>query len=140
MIIKIVKSEKQTFEYAKDFAKKLKFGQIIALTGQLGAGKTVFVKGLAQGLGIKGPVRSPSFLIMRVYNINKTRKFCHIDAYRLQTAADLENIGALDYLDDKNTISVIEWAEKIKDLLKHRKIINIKIEIVDKDIRKIVIK
>ena len=116
-------SEKQTFNFAKNFAKKLKGGEVIGLTGELGAGKTVFAKGLAAGLGIKKNITSPTFVLMKIYPVKcreasraGIRYFVHIDAYRLKSARDLIAIGAKDYLRRPKTVSVIEWADKIKDI------------------------
>lgn len=114
----ITKNEKATFNFAKKFAESLQGGEIIGLIGDLGAGKTVFTKGLAAGLGVKNIVNSPTFVIMKVYDIKKTtsriKKLVHIDAYRLQSTADLEVIGAQDYFNRLDTITVIEWIDKIK--------------------------
>lgn len=141
-ISKILKSEEETRVFAFDFAKNLKGGEIICLSGELGAGKTVFVKGLAQGLGISGIVRSPSFLIMRVYKANrgKIKKFCHIDAYRLAAAEELETIGSQEFLGEKISVCAIEWPENVNNLLKKRKVILIEIKILDNDKRKITVK
>ena len=122
-------SEKETFNFAKKFAKNLKGREIIGLVGDLGAGKTVFAKGLAAGLGIKQKITSPTFVLMRIYPVNKKRikNFVHIDAYRLKTAADLETIGAKEYFSDPSSIVLIEWADKVKKIIPHAIIINIEI-------------
>ena len=127
----ITNNEKETFKFAEDYAKKLKGGEIIGLIGDLGAGKTVFTKGLAKGLGIKETITSPTFVIMKIYKV-KNKKLsslakssanirvnclAHIDAYRINTAEDLEAIGALEYFKNKNTVTVIEWPENIKKIL-----------------------
>lgn len=128
------KSEKETFEFAKNYAKKLKGGEIIGLIGDLGTGKTVFTKGLAKGLGVKDNITSPTFVIMKVYEVNskllKVNCLVHIDAYRLTSGKDLEAIGALEYFNKKDTVVVIEWPEKIKKILP-RKTRYIKIKYVD---------
>ena len=117
----ISKSDKETFEFAEKYAKKLKGGEIIGLIGELGAGKTVFTKGLARGLGIKETITSPTFVIMKIYKSPNYKlqvtNLCHIDAYRISTAEDLEAIGALEYFKNKNTVTVIEWPENIKKIL-----------------------
>ncbi len=116
----ITKSEKETINLAKKYARQLKGGQIIALEGELGAGKTVFVRGLAQGLGIKNKITSPTFVLMKVYKVNKRniKHFVHIDAYRLSNDYDLENIGAYEYF-SRDSVVVIEWAQKIPSLKKN---------------------
>ncbi|MFA6250976.1 MAG: tRNA (adenosine(37)-N6)-threonylcarbamoyltransferase complex ATPase subunit type 1 TsaE [Candidatus Shapirobacteria bacterium] len=121
-------SEKDTFNFAKKFAKTLKGGEAIGLIGDLGAGKTVFAKGLAAGLGIKQKITSPTFVLMRVYPVKKVRikNFIHIDAYRLKSAADLEAIGAKEYFSDPVSVILIEWADRVKKMLpKKIKYINI---------------
>lgn len=116
----ISKSEKETFAFAKNFAKNLRGGEVLALTGNLGAGKTVFTKGLAAGLGIKKNITSPTFVLMKIYPVkikSKIKNLCHIDAYRVNSHKDLIAIGAEDYINNPETVTVIEWAEKIKKLL-----------------------
>lgn len=125
-------TEKQTQKIAMDLAKKLHGGEIVLLYGDLGAGKTVFVKGLAKALGIKEIIKSPTFNIMKCYKITKlstpTPYLCHIDAYRLESVEELLDIGIEDYTDDNNII-IVEWAEKVKGIEKLAdKIIKIKIE------------
>ena len=94
-------------------------GQILGLTGNLGAGKTIFTKGLALGLGIKKNITSPTFVLMKVYPTKHQQiKFLvHIDAYRIKSAHDLIAIGADEYFKRADTITVIEWADKIKKIL-----------------------
>ena len=117
-------NEKETFAFAKKFAKTLKGGEIIGLIGDLGAGKTVFTKGLAAGLGIKNTVNSPTFVLMKVYKARgKIKNLVHIDAYRLQSMADLAAIGAEDYFSQSDTITVIEWVDRIKSELPNKNLI-----------------
>lgn len=112
-------SEQETYSFAKNFAQELVGGEVIGLIGDLGTGKTVFSRGLAAGLGIKNKVTSPTFVLMKVYPVNQgaIRFYCHIDAYRLKTAYDLSAIGAMEYFGRADTVTVIEWADKIKKLL-----------------------
>ena len=113
-------SEKQTSNFAKKISKNLTGGQIIGLTGNLGAGKTVFTKGLALGLGIKKNITSPTFVLMKVYPVTKNQQIkflVHIDAYRIKSARDLMAIGADEYFKRPDTITVVEWADKIKKIL-----------------------
>lgn len=105
------KTEKETFDLGKKLGKSLKGGEVIGLIGDLGAGKTAFSKGLAAGLGVKNTVTSPTFVIMKIYEGKK--KLVHIDAYRLTSYKDLRAIGIEDYL-DKNTVIVIEWADRLE--------------------------
>jgi tRNA threonylcarbamoyladenosine biosynthesis protein TsaE len=112
-------SEKQTFNFARALVKKLKGGEVIGLIGKLGAGKTVFTKGLAKGLSVKKTITSPTFVLMRVYTIQRphVKLLVHIDAYRLKSAKDLLAIGVSDYFSRPDTIIIIEWADKIKKIL-----------------------
>jgi tRNA threonylcarbamoyladenosine biosynthesis protein TsaE len=124
----ITHSEKETFALAKKLGKKARGGEVYALSGDLGAGKTVFVRGFAAGLGIKRNINSPTFVLMKIYPVkkNKTIKhLCHIDAYRLKSARDLAAIGAADYLGHKDSVCLIEWPEKVKKILKRTKKIKI---------------
>ncbi len=139
MTVITTNSEEETIEYGINLAKKFKGGEIIGLVGNLGAGKTILTKGIAQGLGIKKIINSPTFVIMKVYEIkNKTSKIknlIHIDAYRLQSHEDLVAIGVEEYLEKNDTITIIEWADKVKKILpKKTKFININI---NKNSRKI---
>ena len=104
----ITNSEKETFEFAREFAMQLSGGETICMTGTLGAGKTAFSKGIADGLGVDKIVTSPTFVLMKNYTARHGAidKFAHIDAYRLSGTQDLEAIGATDYIDDKNCITV----------------------------------
>jgi tRNA threonylcarbamoyladenosine biosynthesis protein TsaE len=119
----ITNSEQETFNFAKVLASRFKGGEIIGLTGELGSGKTVFVKGFGVGLGIKSNINSPTFNIMKIYNIPPQNKknniiiLCHIDAYRLTSGKELAAIGANEYFSNKKTITIIEWAEIVKDIL-----------------------
>jgi tRNA threonylcarbamoyladenosine biosynthesis protein TsaE len=117
----LTSSAKQTFNLAKNFAKKLGGGEVIGLIGELGAGKTVFVKGLATGLGIKKNITSPTFVLMKIYPVTNFKfqisNFVHIDAYRIKNEKDVLSIGAEEYFNQLNTVTVIEWADKIKKIL-----------------------
>lgn len=145
----ITLSAKQTIELAKKFAKKLKGGEVIGLVGELGSGKTTFIKGLARGLGVKEPITSPTFVLLKEYVLpffphlrsgeKRLRKFVHIDAYRVETPEDIKSVGIEDYLGRKDMVMVIEWAEKIKKVLPQNTIY-IKFEHIDKNRRKISIK
>jgi len=102
----------------KKIATDLKGGETLALTGDLGSGKTTFIQGFAEGLGIKDRIISPTFILMRKYSYSKLN-FYHIDFYRLENNLENEvkNLGIDDTWGKENNIVAIEWAEKIKDLL-----------------------
>ena len=93
---------------------------VLALEGELGAGKTAFTQGLAKALGVKEKVLSPTFVIMKHFNklTNKQfNNFFHLDCYRIEKAKDLAGLGLERILKDKNNLVVIEWAERIRDIL-----------------------
>ncbi len=133
----ISESESKTLKFAEDFAKQLRGGEIIALIGELGAGKTVFTKGMARGFGIKQKIQSPTFLLMKIYKVTKSGSqevreitfLCHVDAYRLGNAGELVDIGILDWLGRADTVTVIEWADKVPEFLRGEKVIKIKMEL-----------
>src|SRR3990167_9955623 len=130
-----------TQKIAQDLAKNLKGGEVIALFGDLGAGKTVFVQGLARGLGINRKVISPTFVFMRSYPFLHHKKpltFYHIDLYRGQDATDFRNLG-LDEVFTEDAIVVLEWAEKIRDVLPKKRI-DVIINVTGEKSRKISIK
>jgi tRNA threonylcarbamoyladenosine biosynthesis protein TsaE len=118
MVKIITRSEKETFEFAKKYAQTLKGGEVIGLIGDLGAGKTVFVKGVAAGLGIKKTITSPTFVLMKVYPVRKhktIKNLVHIDAYRLK--GEVWDLGLNEYLNNETAI-IIEWPSKIRNYLK----------------------
>lgn len=127
MLKVLTKNADETKSFAKDLAKDFKEGGIIALTGKLGAGKTTFVQGFALGLGIKHKITSPTFLIIRQYDVpNQKNFFYHIDLYRLEKI-DLKSSGLQEILDDSSNIILIEWADKIsKQLIEFTKKIEMK--------------
>ncbi|OIO18307.1 MAG: tRNA (adenosine(37)-N6)-threonylcarbamoyltransferase complex ATPase subunit type 1 TsaE [Candidatus Magasanikbacteria bacterium CG_4_10_14_0_8_um_filter_32_14] len=125
-------------------AKKLNPGDIILLQGELGAGKTTMAKGIAKGLGISDEIVSPTFTIMNVYNLENSKqttvnRLVHIDTYRLESEDNLIEIGVEDYLGEQDTVTIIEWPEKIKELLANKKTIEISIVKQQGDSREITI-
>jgi len=114
----ITRSAQETKEFGRKTAANLKGGQILALSGDLGSGKTTFVQGFAEGLGFKGRIISPTFILMRKYDL-PDGNFFHVDLYRFEdnVEKEVENIGLTDIWNNKDNIVVIEWAEKIKNLL-----------------------
>lgn len=107
----ISKSEQDTFNIAKKYAETLNKGDIVVLCGELGAGKTAFVKGVAAYFNLSGVV-SPTYAYLNVYG----DFIYHYDCYRLTSGEDAEALGLTDYLGGDN-ISLIEWAENIADVL-----------------------
>ncbi len=137
----ITRSVKETKELAKELVKSLKAGQVIGLSGDLGAGKTAFTQGLAKALGVKSIVNSPTFVLMKVYEARHKviKTLVHIDAYRLDEGSNLEALGIEEYMADPQTLVVVEWVEKIKKIMpKGVKYYNFKV--LSEDQREIVVK
>lgn len=114
MLTYLSESPHETEKIAADFARKLTRGDVIAYRGDLGAGKTAFTRGLAQGLGITDDVASPTFAILNVYNGDVT--LYHFDMYRVTDFESLYSTGFFDYLDGSGILA-IEWSENIADEL-----------------------
>jgi len=131
----ITHSEKETFDLAKNIAKGFKGKEVVLLIGELGAGKTVFAKGIASGLGLKNvhQVCSPSFTLVNIYQAKYP--IYHVDLYRLNKEAEIQDLGLEDYLGEG--VVIVEWAEKLKYDLET---IRVTIEIEDSDQRKIKIR
>lgn len=120
----ITHSVEETQAWAKDFSHTLKplphQALILALVGELGAGKTSFTQGLLASLGVIDYVTSPTFVIEKVYSLPKESDFkrvIHIDAYRLSGGSDLDNLGFSKLVADPENLIIIEWPERIKDIL-----------------------
>jgi len=129
-------SSGQTVMIAKKLSGQLKPGDIIGLTGCLGAGKTCFIKGIAKSYGVPGKdVASPTFVLLRIYKGKKT--IYHFDLYRIKKYEELENIGYREYLSIAD-ITLIEWADKLKEIQSDFNWI-INIDYVSKKQRKIMI-
>lgn len=120
---RITKSPQETKDFAKEFLKDLQGGEILGLVGELGTGKTVFIQGLAEGLGVKEVVNSPTFVLMKLYKTQdpRLRILVHVDAYRLDSFNQLKEIGAEEYLNKKDCLVVVEWAERVPEVRKYPK-------------------
>lgn len=126
-------SAKETIALGQKIGRSLKTRDILALYGTLGAGKTTLIQGIAQGLGVKDYVTSPTFILINEY---KGRyPFFHVDLYRLENLDEIEDLGILEYF-EKDGVCVIEWAEKMEELLPFN-VKRIKLETVDENRRKI---
>jgi tRNA threonylcarbamoyladenosine biosynthesis protein TsaE len=115
MLDVISHSTEQTQRFGMRLANLLGPGDVLALVGELGSGKTVFVQGLARGLGVHEPVHSPSFILANEYRTGSLPIY-HVDAYRIRSAAEALGFGLDDYLGDSG-VTVIEWADRILDVL-----------------------
>ena len=113
----ISNSEEETKQIARKITKETK-SRFFALSGELGAGKTVFAQGFAKGLGIKEKIISPTFVLIRQHQIPKTKKVLyHIDLYRLENIESLKQLGIEEICSYSNNIILIEWADKIEKIL-----------------------
>jgi tRNA threonylcarbamoyladenosine biosynthesis protein TsaE len=119
-------SAKETQRIARLFARELanaaisaKGALVVALEGDLGGGKTTFAQGFANGLGIRENVLSPTFVILKSYKLRIPgyTLFCHIDAYRLKNARELQILGWEDILQDVKAIILVEWADRVRAAL-----------------------
>ena len=108
----ISNSEKETENIGAAFAKDLKGGSVVAMYGDLGAGKTAFVRGMARGMGLDAHVSSPTFTIVNEYP--GERELIHFDMYRLASADELFDIGWEDYL-NRGAVCAVEWSENVRD-------------------------
>ena len=104
----------------EEFARTLAPGSVVACYGGLGAGKTHFIKGVCRGLGVAAHVASPTFTIINEYDAAPPLRICHVDCYRIASAAELRETGFEEYLDGE-FICLIEWAERVAELLPGRR-------------------
>lgn len=119
----------ETQKIAGDFAEKLSplesEAVVVGLYGDLGAGKTSFTQAVAKKLGVKDVITSPTFVIEKIYDLEgqKFSKMIHIDAYRLEKSEELLKLGWRDITADKNNLILIEWPERVADIMpKHVKV------------------
>lgn len=113
MINKITNSSEETMQLGQEFSKLLREKDLVLLEGNLGGGKTTFVKGVLKGLGYKKEVLSPTFTLVREY---PTKKFMvyHIDLYRLEDKSAITDLGLEEYFYRPDSITFIEWGQKIE--------------------------
>ncbi len=106
-------SEEETFEIGRQFGLAAQVGSVFALEGDLGAGKTVFAKGFAAGLGITEVISSPTFTILQIYDSGRLELY-HYDAYRIEDPSEMEEIGYTDYFYGEGTC-LVEWPGNIAE-------------------------
>lgn len=113
------KNQEETKKWASAWSAQLHGGDVIALSGDLGAGKTFVSKAIGKALGVKEAITSPTYTIVQEYNAKKNdiKKMIHIDTYRLSDEQELLDIGIEDMLKDQSSLVIIEWPEKIKNIL-----------------------
>ncbi len=114
-----LRSPDETFSFGRRCAHFLRSDSIVALYGDLGAGKTTFIQGLASALGIDGPIQSPTFTYLQAYK--GTLPLYHFDLYRMKDASDFFGMGFEEYF-DRGGIAAIEWAERLGERLPDRAI------------------
>ncbi len=132
----ITNSQEETFQLAEEMGRSMRGGEVIALIGDLGAGKTLFVQGLARGLGIpeEAYISSPTFTLIDSHR--GRLNLHHLDLYRLSDIDELEAIGWRDCLTE-DSVTAIEWADKIAEYLPPEETTIVEIEILDDEKRKI---
>ncbi len=117
----ITQSKEETVRFGRELIAQLHGGSVMALFGDLGAGKTTLTQGLLEGFGIVPPYTSPTFVIMKQYDIDSAkhpyiRRIYHVDAYRIGTQEMLA-IGWEEWLEDASGIVIVEWPERIADIM-----------------------
>lgn len=128
-------SEQETIDLGEKFAKDLKVGDIVAFYGELGTGKTEFIKGICNYFNVSDIVTSPTFTIINHYvgTLNsKQLDIFHLDLYRIKNLDELQGIGFSDCIYDANSIKLIEWADKSGNILKENA--NYSVEIIQNDV------
>ena len=130
-MVKITKSREETIKFAEEYGQTLRGGDVLLLDGEMGAGKTVFTKGIALALGINAEITSPTYAYLNDYD----GKLYHYDCYRLSSGEDAEALGLTEYFYG-NGVCVVEWSENIADVLPDN-CKRVKIEKVDLNTRKI---
>ena len=131
----LIHSESEMLTFGQNLAKSLKAPQIVELLGDVGAGKTTLTRGIAQGLGIKEPVTSPSFTLSKEYD-GKKYHLVHYDFYRLADPGIMSEDLA-ETIADPKTITVIEWGQSVQNLLPEERT-TIEIKYIDENTREIV--
>ncbi|HHC07666.1 MAG TPA: tRNA (adenosine(37)-N6)-threonylcarbamoyltransferase complex ATPase subunit type 1 TsaE [Actinobacteria bacterium] len=126
-------SPEETLDLGRRLAPSLTAGDVVLLSGRLGAGKTLFVAGIAEGLGIDEPIVSPTFVIARVYR-GGFLPLVHADVYRLQTAAEFDDLELVDLAADG--VLVVEWGEAVESVVPDDHLL-VRIEVVDDGERRI---
>ncbi|MBI5051967.1 MAG: tRNA (adenosine(37)-N6)-threonylcarbamoyltransferase complex ATPase subunit type 1 TsaE [Chloroflexi bacterium] len=113
----ITHSPAQTYQLGQQLGAMIREGDLICLCGELGAGKTTLASGIGNGWGAREIVNSPTFVFVNEYSDSRGRRLYHIDAYRLRDAADSQSIALDDLLNDPHGAVMIEWAERVQDVL-----------------------
>lgn len=131
-------SDSETENFAVELVRTVKKGTVLTLTGDLGAGKTVFARGFARGLGINEPVSSPTYTIVQEYSLPAGGRLYHLDLYRISSAEAGLAFGVDEFLNDPNAYTLVEWPDRVGDVIPENAW-NISIEHLDESSRKITI-
>ncbi len=135
----ITKNAKETQRLGKILAAELRGGEIISLIGDLGGGKTTFTQGVAEGLGIKEPIVSPTFVILKKFavKINNIKWLYHFDLYRITDEQELLDLGFYEIIKSPENIVIIEWAQKAKQFIPAQKNIRVEFKYLGKESRQL---
>lgn len=112
--------EEEAIRFAKSLSKRAAGATLVTLSGELGAGKTAFVKAVARALGIREVVNSPTFVLEKIYLLDESKPFerlIHIDAYRLESGESMKALGFETLMQDRENIIMLEWPERVQDSL-----------------------
>ncbi|MBI1804016.1 MAG: tRNA (adenosine(37)-N6)-threonylcarbamoyltransferase complex ATPase subunit type 1 TsaE [Ignavibacteriae bacterium] len=120
MVLRETLSEDETIRYGEEFAGALLPGDVVAVIGDLGSGKTCFIKGICKGLGVTEHVASPTFTIVNEYHKGDLAVY-HFDFYRVLSLREVHEIGFEEYLSSGDAICLIEWADRVLELLPPRR-------------------
>lgn len=136
----LTNSSLETKNLGEKIGKSLIIGDVVLLYGDLGAGKTTFVQGLAQGLKIPDRILSPTFVLHRAHKVSdgEIKTLNHIDLYRIETHTEIESLGLEEVVNEDDSITVIEWADRLSDF-KQKKGYKVWFKHLGKDKREIVI-
>ena len=135
--VKPEETQKIAIKFARDLSDfETEGARVVALEGELGAGKTLFIQGLAKALGIKANIKSPTFVLMKNYPLAGGYTFYHLDCYRLRDEQDLIPLEIGEILSDPKNIVMIEWSERVANILP-KKYCRVHIDHIDEQTRKI---
>lgn len=113
----ITHSEKETENFAFELSQTVKFGTVLTLNGDLGAGKTVFARGFARGLGVTEAVSSPTYTIAQEYALPNGKRLYHLDLYRISSPEAGLAFGVDEFFNDPKAIALVEWPERIGEVI-----------------------
>ena len=138
-MIRLSSSPKETNRIAEEFARTLVGGELILLEGELGAGKTAFVQGVAAELGVKSAVRSPTFAVMNVHSVDHPaiKHLVHCDFYRFKKPEEALELGLDEWLGNPHAVIFAEWPNLAKPFLVAKNIIEINFEALDANTRRV---